>query len=212
MTTQKELAVIQSEAQLPAQVPSVGEMLQAVIAKGVSPDSVDALAKLCDLYERMEDRNAEKQFAQAFVALQSDIVAKTVIPNRGRYERFEDIMSVVGPLLGKHGFTVSFSNDFKENRILETCQLTHIGGHTRTNSFAVRTGGRSDSDTQADCKAATTAKRNALLNALNIVIRQDILSEEHDASIEGDPNALITELEADELERRVNHFVAFANK
>ena len=75
-------------------------------------------------------------------------------------------------------------------------------GHSQSNSFAVRSGGKAESDTQADCKAATTAKRNALLNALNIVIRQDCLSDESDAAIEGDPNAKLTQAQADELEHR----------
>lgn len=151
--------------------------------------------------------DAERKFNAAFVALQADlptIVATSVITNRGKYERFEDIMRVVGPLLTKHGFTVSFSQDFKENRIVETCTLSHAAGHSRANSFAVRAGGRSDSETQADCKASTTAKRNALCNALNIVIRQDVfLNEDADATIEGDPNAFLSDEQAFEVERRV---------
>ena len=185
-----------------AETPTVGQMLQAVIAKGVTPESVASVEQLTKLYERMEDKAAERAFAEAFVKLQSEmpvIVAKTVIPNRGKYEKFEHLMDVVGPLLTKHGFVVTFSMDFKENRVLETCHLTHVGGHSRQNSFAVRTG-KADSETQADCKAATTAKRNALCNALNIVIRQDCLDAEHDAAIEGGP---ITKEQADELECRV---------
>ncbi len=150
--------------------------------------------------------DAQRRFNSAFVALQSDlpvIVASSVIPNRGKYERFEDIMRVVGPLLTKHGFTVSFSQDFKENRILEICTLSHEAGHSRSNSFAVRSGGRADSDTQADCKASTTAKRNALCNAINVIIRQDCLNNEEDARIEGDPNEKVTADQAFELERRV---------
>lgn len=149
--------------------------------------------------------DAERKFTAAFNALQSElptIVASSVIPNRGKYERFEDVMRQIAPFLTKHGFTVSFTMDFKENRIIETCHLSHVGGFTRSNSFAVRVG-RGDSETQADCKAATTAKRNALLNALNIVIRQDCLDEEHDAGMEGDPNAVVTTEQADELENRV---------
>lgn len=184
--------------------PSVGQMLQSVIDKGVTAENVAAVGEIVKLYERVQARDAEREFTIAFNALQTDmptITAKSVIPNRGKYEKFEDLMIVVGPLLTKHGFTVSFSMDFKENRILETCHLKHIGGHSQSNSFAVRSG-RADSDTQADCKAATTAKRNALCNALNIVIRQDVLNEEHDASMEGDPNAKVTKEQADELERR----------
>jgi hypothetical protein len=170
------------------QVPSVGAMLSAVIDKGVTAENVGALEKLVELYERMEQRNAEKQFAEAFVKLQGElpvIVAETVIANRGKYARFEDVMHQISPVLVRNGFTVSFSMDFRDGRILETCTLAHVGGHSRANSFAVRTG-KADSDTQADCKAATTAKRNALLNCLNIVVRQDALqSEEEDASLEG---------------------------
>lgn len=168
----------------------VAKMLESIVSKGITAESVGALEKLADLYERMQAKDAERQFTSAFVALQSElpvIVASTPIPNRGKYERFEDVMKVVSPLLVKHGFTVSFSMDFKENRILETCHLKHVGGHSQSNSFAVRSG-RADSDTQADCKAATTAKRNALLNCLNIVIRKDAMqNEEGDASLEGSP-------------------------
>lgn len=185
--------------------PSVADMLQAVVEKGVTGENVAALEKLVTLYEHMEQKEAEKKFNSAFVALQSEmpaIVATTVIPNRGKYEKFEDVMKVVGPLLAKHGFSVSFSMNFTDNRIVETCQLKHVGGHSQSNSFAVRVG-KADTETQADCKAATTAKRNALLNALNIVIRQDCLTEENDASIEGDPTAFVSPEQASELEARV---------
>jgi hypothetical protein len=163
-------------------------MLQAAFEKGVSSENMAVVEKMMDLFERQQKFDAEKEFNRAFVALQADlpiIVATSVIPNRGKYERFEDVMRVVGPLLVKHGFTVSFSMDFRDGRILETCTLKHVAGHSQSNSFAVRPG-RADSDTQADCKAATTAKRNALLNCLNIVIRQDaLLNEDQDASLEG---------------------------
>ncbi len=168
--------------------PSLGAMLSAFIERGLTADNVAAFTALVQLKERVDARDAEKQFNAAFVLLQADlpvIVASTTIPNRGKYERFEDVMRVVGPLLVRHSFTVSFSMDFKENRILETCHLKHVGGHSQSNSFAVRSG-KADTETQADCKAATTAKRNALLNCLNIVIRQDFLQDEdRDASIEG---------------------------
>jgi hypothetical protein len=167
-------------------------MMQAVIEKGVTADNVVALERLVDLYERMQTRDAEKQFNAAFVKLQSElpvIVASSEIPNRGRYERFEDVMRQIGDPLKSNGFSVSFTQDTKDNRVTVTCHLRHIGGHAQANSFTVRAGGKADSDTQSDCKASTTAKRNALLQALNIVIRQDVFQDEegNDASIEGGP-------------------------
>lgn len=194
-------------------------LIEKMVGGGVTESNVAALDKLLGVFERLDDKRAEREFASAFVALQKDlpvIVASSVIPNRGKYERFEDVCRVVNPLLVKHGFSVSFSMDFKENRIVETCHLKHVGGHSQSNSFAVRAGGKADSETQADCKAATTAKRNALLNCLNIVIRQDVMQdEENDASLEGTPipfdkaqylRELVKETNSDEAS-----FLRFAN-
>lgn len=184
--------------------PSIPQMLQAVVAGGVTEANVAVIEKMLAIHERMKAKESEQAFISSFHALQGDIpviVATSIIPNRGKYERFEDVMRVVGPLLIRHGFSVSFSNSSHENRITETCTLSHISGHSRQNSFTVRVGGKADSETQADCKAATTAKRNALLNALNIVIRQDAYQDEEDnAMIEG---GIITQAEADELRCRV---------
>lgn len=194
----------QLEIVAPQAQPTVASMLHAVVEKGVTADSVGAVEKLVELYERMQAKDAEKQFAAAFNALQAeipDIVASTVIPNRGKYERFEDVMRVVNPLLTKHGFSVSFDQQADDHRIKSICTLRHVGGHSITPGFAVRLGGRADSDTQADCKASTTAKRNALCHALNIVIRQDVFTEENDSAMEG--TEYVTPEQADELERRV---------
>jgi hypothetical protein len=196
--------VVRETLSVDRQQPSVADMLQTVIQTGITSENVGALEKMVDLYERMQERDAVKSFTRSFNALQSEmptIVASSVIPNRGKYERFEDVMHVVGPLLHKNGFTVSFSMDVKEGRVIETCTLRHIDGHEQANSFAVRVGGKADSDTQADCKAATTAKRNALLNCLNIVIRQDCLQDEDDPRLEGDT---ITKEQAESLAHRLS--------
>ncbi len=184
--------------------PSVAVMLQSALAQGVTKDNADALGKMMELYERMEAKQAEKDFNASFVVMQQNtpvIVATSVIPNRGKYERFEDVMKVVGPLLQKNGFAVSFSQSADDKRITVTCHLRHIGGHSQDTSFSVRYGGKADSDTQADCKASTTAKRNSLLQALNIVIRQDCLTEEHDPTMESDER--VTKAQADELRELV---------
>lgn len=209
------------EPQLPAvaQSPSIALLLQGVIEKGVTAENTQAVSNLCDLYERLEAKNAEREFNAAFVKLQGEmpvIVASSIIPNRGKYERFEDVMRVVGPLLQQNGFAVTFEQSADDKRITVKCHLRHISGHSSTTPFSVRLGGRADSETQADCKASTTAKRNALLQALNIVIRQDIFqSDEADATMEGgtitasqaaDLRSLCEEVGADKKK-----FLEFAN-
>jgi hypothetical protein len=181
----------------------------ALITSAARDASIDVnkMERLLDMAFKMEARDAEKQFIFAFNQLQSElptIVASTVINNRGKYERFEDVMHQIKDPLQKNGFTVSFNAkilDGNPPRMEETCTLSHIAGHSRANSFTVRISGKADSETQADCKAATTAKRNALLNALNIVIRQDVLTDEADAGMESGDK--ITRAKADEICKRV---------
>ena len=185
--------------------PSALDMIQKVIEGGITPENVAALRELVALKKDMDRDKAERDFAAAFVKLQSQlpaIVATSVIPNRGKYEKFEDIMAQIAKPLHANGFCVSFDQESTaDGRIKVTCQLTHAGGVTRSNSITVRSGGRADSELQADCKTTTTARRNALCHALNIVIRQDVLDSEDDARNLG-TGAFVTETQANELHRR----------
>lgn len=196
--TQLAHAQPQMLATIKPHTPDVGQMLQAVIDKGVSAENVGALEKLVDLFERMEQRNAEKEFASAFVALQSEIPAvamtKAVPGNDGRirynFAPYEEIMETVRPFLLKHGFTVSFSMSYEDGRITQECTLQHTGGHSRKNKFTCRIGKGppGSSEAQGDGAASTYAKRFALCNALNIVCEIDE-DGKHDAKNVGAPIA-----------------------
>ena len=166
-----------------APVLDVGQMLQRVIDKGLTGESVGALEKLIGLYERMDDRRAEREFAAAYVQMQSQMSAikpTRIVPNndgtpRYRYAPFDEIMEEVGPRLRANGFSVKFDQNLGDCRITVKCTLLHTGGHYSITEFAVRTGSGPPkaTETQADGAATTYAKRGALCAALNIVIDQD---------------------------------------
>lgn len=187
------------------QPPSVEEILSAVVTKGVTQENVAAVSEVVKLYERLQEKDAERKFATAFVALQADmpnIEALKPVPARDgsvkyKYAPYEEIMDKVRPLLHRHGFTVTFSMRFADGRIIQTCTLQHTAGHKRSNDFAVRVGGGPPgaTESQADGAAATYAKRGALCDALNIIIEKDT-----DARVEG---GFITEAQAMDLKRRV---------
>ncbi len=176
--------------------PSISNMLQAFIDRGISAENVNAFEKLLELKERIEQRDAEKQFAAAFAALQSEmpsIEASKVVPDKYgnvkfRFAPYEQIMEQIRPLLLKYGFTVSFSMAFADNRVVQSCTLQHVGGHSRTNQFMARTGDGPPgaSPAQADGAASTYAKRFALCNALNIITEIDT-DGRPDARNEGEP-------------------------
>jgi hypothetical protein len=186
---------------------TVPEMLQRVIDGGITAESVGALEKLVGLYERGQARDAEKAFSAAFLDLQREmpnVKATRTIPGRdgtirSSFAPLEEIDRQARPLCLKHGFTYSFSEGpIGDKRSAVICTLTHVGGHSRQNSFTVRTGSGPPgcSENQADGSAHSYAKRYALIDALNIIVA----GIDNDARAEG---GTITPEQADELEKRV---------
>ncbi len=164
--------------------PSVAMMLQKVIDGGITNENIAALESLVGLYDRMQVKNAEREFNQAFAKLQSELSsvnATRQVPNkdgsvRYRFAPYEDIMETVKPVLIANGFALSFTTRFMEGgRMVSICTLRHVGGFSQSNEFAVRIGGGppGSTETQADGAAKTYAKRGALCDALNIVVEHD---------------------------------------
>lgn len=183
----REIEVVKQEI-------SIGGMLEQVIKSGITVESAAAMEKLCDLYERMEDKRAEREFAAAFVALQGatgSIQATRVVPNtdgtaRYKFAPYEEIMATVKPLLQKFGFSVTFTMRQDEKRVVSICTLMHIGGHSKSNEFAVRVcAPPKASDAQADGSSMTYAKRRALCDSLNITVEADL--DGASGSAEGKP-------------------------
>lgn len=183
------------------QQPTVATMLQTALAQGITTENADALGKMLDLYERMEAKRAEKDFAAALVNLQGEtirVVATKKVDEkqdgscRYKFAPYEEIMAKVQPMLTRHGFSITFDTKVEEQRLSSICTLTHSGGHSRSNSFAVRYGKPpGSSDAQGDMSTKSYAKRGALCDALNIAIDHD-----DDARVEG---ARITQQGADTL-------------
>ncbi len=201
----KERRRLQKEL-MASREPSVAMMLQKVIDGGITKENVTALESLVGLYDRMQAKNAEREFNQAFAKLQSElrsVNATRTVPNkdgspRYRFAPFEDIMEEVQPVLVDNGFSISFNSRFMEGgRMVSICTLRHIGGFSQSNEFAVRIGGGPPgaTETQADGAAKTYAKRGALCDALNIVVEHD-----DDARMIGKP---IGRALAEDLETRV---------
>lgn len=183
-TESKELSTTNAgPITLQREEPSIAHMLQTFIEKGVTAENVAALGQLCALQERMQDKQAEREFAAAFVKLQSEMpkvtAMKPVLNNNGTlrytFAPYEDIMRQVQPSLVSNGFTVTFDNKIDGDRVTVVCTLMHTSGHSRSNSFTARIGKGppGSSESQADGSANTYAKRFALCNALNIVIEKD---------------------------------------
>ena len=206
---QQSLARLESRP-VAIQTPNAGQLFAAIVAAinsgEVTAEKVAAMDGAMKLCERLQDKEAERAFAAAFVDLQKEIgkvQATKIIPDRNggmrsSFAPFEAIDDQARPICLAHGFTYSFSEgEFDQGRITKVCTLQHSGGHSRKNNYTVRIGSGPPgcSESQADGSAHSYAKRGALCDALNIVVR----GIDNDARMEG---GKITPEQADELERR----------
>lgn len=203
---------MKSETQLATQEPSVGLMLQGVLANiqtgQITTQHVEVLKGMMDLYERNEERQAKKDFTTAMVSLKRalpPIKTCKVVPNkdgtpRYSYAPLDEIDGKLRPVALEHGFTYDFADGpFEPDRVTKLCIVSHEGGHSKTNPFTVRIGNGPPqaSASQIDGAAATYAMRRALCDAFGIIAEAD--TDGADARIVGKP---ITPEEVEALKKR----------
>lgn len=218
----EELPLETRQAQpLAVQEPSIPMLLQGMIQSGITKDNAEAMKSLLEMHERMQDRDAKRQFTEALQMLQNEMPkVKAVKPVmnkaqpgqeptvRYHFAPYEEIMQQVQPALEKNGFSVRFNTRFSDGRMISICILTHKAGHSEPTEYSCRIGSGPPgaSETQADGAAHTYAKRGALCAALNIVVEKEL---GEDARIIGKP---ITAEQADNLRARVKATKAHEGK
>lgn len=195
-----------SEALVTPPTPAImlSNALDTIQRGEVTPQHVEVLCQMMDLYERNEKREAEKAFASALTELQGETIrvqatkavdVKNGVP-RYTFAPYEEIMQLVQPMLTRHGFSITFDTKVDDQRLTSVCTLTHKAGHSRSNQFSVRFSKPPGcSDAQGDMSTKSYAKRGALCDALNIVVDHD-----DDARMVGKP---IGKERGLELRRRV---------
>ena len=183
------------DARLAVAQPTPLALMQQVIAAGITPESVGVMERLVALDREMKKDAAAVEFAGAFARLQAAVKnfrPTKVVPDkhggvRYTYLPYDEIMREVQPIAEREGISISFSTDFADGRIIQTCTLTHVSGHSKDYKAFVRAGAGpyGATETQADGAAMTYAKRYSLCNALNIVVERD--TDGADARNEGAP-------------------------
>lgn len=153
-----------------------GATLLAVIQRAAADPNtdVDKMERLGAMYERMQAKRAEAEFAAALADMQPHLPAiaergKAKVNGEVRYTfaLWEDINAAIKPILQQHGFALSFRTDFTDG-ISVTGVLTHRSGHSERTTIklpADKSG--SKNDVQAVASSVSYGKRytaGALLN------------------------------------------------
>jgi hypothetical protein len=125
-------AVVKSQTEM-TQV-AEGATLLAVISRAAADPQTDVgkMERLMAMYERIEAKRAEAEFAESFSVMQTKLPAvaeRGEVTGRYTYALWEDINTAIKPVLAEHGFALSFRTDFADG-IAVTGVLTHKAGHS----------------------------------------------------------------------------------
>lgn len=180
-------------------------MLQGIMALARDPAvRVDVIHQLVAMQERMEDRQAKREFNTALHAAQAEVprVKKggTVSLGAGKggyaFARREDIDDVLREVMVRHGFSITFSRVTRGEGggLIVYGTLKHIGGHEETDEFPLPIdSGPGRNNLQALGSTDKYAQRYILEGFFNLVRE----GADNDGADHG--KKFITEAQADEL-------------
>jgi len=188
-----ELSVI-DEAGIPVPVASAMPMrlVEMAVQKGTD---IDQLAKLMDMQERWEAREARKSYLDAFARFQS--VVPTITKNKEghnyKYAPLGDIVATIKHCLRDCGLSFRFEIKDSGDKIMVSCVVSHRDGHSEaTEMDAAPDLSGQIKGIQARGSAVTYLQRYTLIGALGLTtadadmdgrIAQEGITEDQAASI-----------------------------
>lgn len=121
------------------EIQSLGDGILSVIARAAKDPNVDVdkMERLFAMQERVLARDAEQRFNEAMATAQKEMPqikrgGKNATTN-STYAELDAMSEAMLPVIAKHGFSLSFGTDISPlpNHYRVTCDVSHIGGHTR---------------------------------------------------------------------------------
>jgi ERF superfamily protein len=168
---------------IPQEATSIVQLLHLAVERGTP---VAELKELVDLHERMERRQAEKDFAEAMAAFQRECpqikkssTASVVTKSGGKYSytyaELDEIVRTVGPILAQHGLSYTWDTAVDKSLLTCTCVVRHIGGHHVESRFTLPTDASSPgmNSQQAVGAALTYARRQSLVAAIGLTMTDE---------------------------------------
>jgi hypothetical protein len=114
-------------------------LLEKAIEKGASIETIERLVALAKDVREVQAREAWHQamaeFQRRVPPIKKDSTAK-VVTMRGQYSysyaQLGDILEIIRPIMGDLGLSVTWETDMQTNRVVVSCKVSHVLGHTET--------------------------------------------------------------------------------
>jgi hypothetical protein len=182
----------------------------AIIASAAANPNVDVakMKELLAMQREIATEQARMAFTEAFIAMKLPTIrrdGRIEIEGRHgkkggamRYATFENINSVIEPILRQHGFAMWFEPDIGEDgKIVMRGHLDHIRGHGKSCaiSLPLETSGAKN-NVQGVGSSISYGKRYAAIALLNIVSHAP---EDQDLDGNAPPSEFVTDEQLDQL-------------
>lgn len=116
-------------------------MVKMMERLALNPDlPVEKLEKLLEMQLRVRELEAREAYAAALSRLQPNlpvIQERGEVAGRYKYALWEDVISVITPLLASEGFSLSFRTSSTVDSVTVTGVLTHSKGHHEETSLTL---------------------------------------------------------------------------
>jgi hypothetical protein len=180
----------------------VGGMVAQIMAAATNPDvDADKAQKMLAMALELQDRQARQLFYQAKARVQAQmprvtkngvIYAKDGVTIRSRFATYDEIDSVIRPILIEHGLAVGFDGGlFDGDRFVVTMTVSHDAGHVEQHKITMPMADIPGcSSPQKMTATQSYARRSGITQFFNIVTEGSDtgLPLEHPTP-EADPNA-----------------------
>lgn len=214
---QETSVILRDDESVSTSPTAITRMLEMALEKGLA---VETLEKLVALHERVSDRAAAAEFADALASFQAECppISKTstgkVATQSGtsftyKYAELSHIAETIRPLLHARGFSYSWDSEIKDKMMSATCTLRHVNGHKESSSFACPTETRAGmSEQQKYAAALSYAKRQSLIQVLGITTADPDTDAANPATISKEQIAELRAL-ADEVKADMPKFLQY---
>lgn len=161
---------------------SITDLLALAVEKGTP---VDALEKLVALHERLSERQAQQDFADAMAAFQAQCppikrTSTAQFATRGggnmgyTFAALDEIAATVNPILTRHGLSYTWDSTVTGGAITCVCVVRHRNGHSERATITLPTESPSAMSSQQKVGSALTfARRLSLTQALGLTTTDD---------------------------------------
>lgn len=198
-----------------------GTIMQVISRAASDPSTdVDKLERLMGMYERLEARKAEGEFARAMNAAQSEIRRVAADANnsqtRSKYATYAKLDSALRPVYAKHGFSLSFDTGEPPAELVVrvVCYVMHESGHTRTYHVDMPADGKGakGGDVMTKTHATGSAMSYGMRYLLKMIFNVAVGEEDDDGNGAGDALPRISEDQVQTIEALIDEVGADRHK